>query len=66
LVAARNDCVPPKQKPTVLAPAAPVRSFSAASAAAASCCTVRGRVCRTCGMYSKSSPRGPSPAVRPK
>ena len=35
-------------------------------AAAASSCTVRGRVFCTCGMYSKSSPRGPSPAVRPK
>ena len=45
---------------------APVRSRSAAIAAAASCCTPGTVSCWTCGMYSNSSSRGPRPAVRPK
>ena len=44
LVAARNDCVPPKQKPTVTTARAPVRSRSACIAAAVSAwtCSTRG------------------------
>jgi hypothetical protein len=50
LVAARNDCVPPKQNPTVLTADAPVHSRSAASAAAMSSWTVAGRVFCTSGQ----------------
>ena len=66
LIAARNDCEPPKQKPTVTKLVAPVRSTSADLAASASACTWVTRVCSTCGMNSKSSSRSPVPAVRPK
>ena len=63
-VAGMNDCAPPKQKPTVTARSAP--GACRTSAVATSSATVSGVVCATCGMYSKSSSRGPSPAVRPK
>ena len=45
-----NDCVPPKQKPTVTIELASVRSRSAAIAAAASAWTCSTRVCITWGM----------------
>ena len=58
---ARNDSKPPRQNPTVATASRPVRSRSAASAAAASCWTLGTVSCWTWGMYSNSSSRGPRP-----
>ena len=40
--------------------------FELATAARVSTCTPSGVVCSTCGLYSKSSSRFATPAVRPK
>ena len=63
---ARNDSNPPRQKPTVAILLAPVRSRSAAIAAAASCWTPGTVSCWTCGTYSNSSSRGPRPGGPPE
>jgi len=45
-----NDCIPPKQKPTVTTPVTSVRSFSSVIAALTSSWTCSTRVSETCGQ----------------
>jgi len=63
---ARNAMRPPKQKPRTKTRRALVSVSSFERLAAMSAKTLFGVVCRTCGMYSKSSARRSIPAVRPK